>query len=254
MTAPEGLTDRHVAETALFLYRVAFDKQARATGGTVSWVSQHGLIYSWIKNYGLSEAKADGLCAGLAIDWLKARATGGDLVTILRNQQLAVFHEPPASRVAIETFAQALVESHNGQRDVEDALETFLRPGVKKSFDYPYAKIEGAFEKGTYFYISTAGHSMAAVTDDAGRMTFYDPNVGEVSGTSAKFFGPYQRACVEATATAKRAYPTPGVVKVAVAPKGIGAKTVDRGVVLTKDRLTFGVRRSQRWVHQQQSQ
>ena len=186
-------------------YRVAFDRQARATGGNVRWLGQHGLVYTWIQNYKLDPNKGDGLCAGLAIDWLnlKAKPKPGDLITPLREQQGAAFREPPEKRAAIEEFAQELVESHNGQLRIKRALAEFLVLRDTKTFDYPYAKIEAAFAKSRFFYISTDGHSMAALTNAKGVVTFYDPNVGEVSGTSAKFFGPYQKACIDATVMAR---------------------------------------------------
>ncbi len=210
MTPPGELTDRDLMQRAMMFYRIAFDRQARATGGTVRWLGQHGLIYTWIRDYNLDPNKGDGLCAGLAIDWLNRRANPKptDLIALLREQQGAAFQEPPESRVAIEAFAQALVESHNGQRRVKQALEEFLVIRDTKTFDYPYAKIEAVFVKNRFFYISTDGHSMAAATNAKGVVTFYDPNVGEVAGTTAKFFGPYQKACIDATviATDPRTY------------------------------------------------
>lgn len=204
MTPPGELTDRDMMQRAMMFYRIAFDRQARATGGSVRWVGQHGLIYQWIAHYNLDPNKGDGLCAGLAIDWLNLRAKPkpGDLIKVLRAQQGAAFCEPPESRAAIEAFAQELVESHNGQRRVQQALAEFLVLRDTKRFDYPYAKIEAAFVKSRFFYISTANHSMAAATDGKGVVTFYDPNVGEVERTTAKFFGPYQKACVDDTVIA----------------------------------------------------
>jgi len=187
-------------QEALLYYRLAFDKQARATGASVRWIGQHGLIWSLIRDYEFDAGKWMGLCAGLALDWLKAKAAGGNLLDTLREQQSVVFTAPSdKTRAKIAKFAADLLESHNDQRYVRTALSPALAHCGSKDFPYPFTKMEGAFAKDRYYYISSDIHAMAAYSSALGVVTFYDPNVGEVAGTSPRFCAPYLKDCIDAS-------------------------------------------------------
>jgi hypothetical protein len=193
-------TEREIMAEALFLYKIAFDKQARATGGRVVWIGQHAFLWSVIEDKNFDEKWWAGLCSGMAIEWLKMRATGGDFAANLLAMRTEAFAITAANRDTIVEFATTLLESHRQQREVDEALALArLVPCGKKNFPYPFAKMEGAFARDRYFYISSAVHSMSAVSDAAGKMDFYDPNVGEVLSTSARMAGPYLKECIDAS-------------------------------------------------------
>jgi hypothetical protein len=190
---------RDLLTKALFLYKIAFDKQARATGAAVNWIGQHSLLWGALGEHGFDEGWWLGLCAGLSIEWLKSRTAGGDLIQNLMDARNEAFTLKPANRPKIEQLATTVVASHREQNAVDEAVAGFLAACGSTSFAYPFDKMAGAFTKSRYYYISSGSHAMAACTDASGKVDFYDPNVGEVRGTSPRFFGPYLRDCIDAS-------------------------------------------------------
>ena len=186
---------KDVLAKAMLLYKVLFDKTAREVGGIVSFNSQHSALWA---NGGFSEERYEGVCYGLAAEWLKERAVNrGDLLANLaefRNRSF-VSHQP-----GMDSFVKAVTDSQVAQGNgMAMVLGGVLKKVSSGTSTYPFADLSKLFPTRRFFYISTKGHAMAAYCSWKGQVAFYDPNVGLVTDTDRQFFGKYLEQVVYGT-------------------------------------------------------
>jgi hypothetical protein len=186
-----GASPKENVIEAVYLYKILLTNEAAKHGGELRYASQHSLIWSGTFN------KLDwlGVCAGLSIEWIKAKIAGGDIVDeLLKAKKQAMTGSEDA------VFAKQITDSQLQQKNVAKSLQPSLtQQGNSKTSDYPYKNLAKLMKPGCYHYLSSGSHAMAAFYDGS-KLDFYDPNVGEVTGTSSKLLGPYLSAAKNASA------------------------------------------------------
>jgi hypothetical protein len=208
MSATADLTSdsadgRKLLEQAMYRYKIAFDAVGRQTGATMRYANQHSVLWGAMSQGRFSTAFWLGVCAGLSIEWLKAAAKGEDFLNDLIKIRNVVFN-PSKDNGAAAAFAGRVQGSHRAQNDVAGALKGVMNvDGKPGTTIYPYVTMTSAMKPGRYVYISTATHAMAARTGTsyftASKVDFYDPNVGEMRGTSIDGIATYLKDAQEAT-------------------------------------------------------
>jgi hypothetical protein len=197
---PPPLPDNVVIE-AMYRYKINFATAASLAGGTIRWANQHALLWGIGK---LDDEYRIGMCAGLAMEWMKAVRVKQDLVGRFMGARKEAFGNKdgkPSPKPAVESFYQLLDHSHNQQGKKMGAfLQNEFAIVATKTFTWPYANLGATLLKKHYYYISSGSHAMAAFLPAAGKVNFYDPNVAEITGTSPKFFDTYFKDNIEATA------------------------------------------------------
>jgi hypothetical protein len=199
--------NRELVTKAVYLYKIAFEQIARQVGGHVSYGSQHSVLWGMLGAGGFDPDFWLGVCAGLSIEWLKARASSGDLLRDLIATRTYAVTKEAKNRPNMESFASKVEASQTSQRSISMALKGILEPvsAPGNESKYPFTDVIRNFPTRRYFYISSGSHAMAAHCDWKGSVTFYDPNVGEISGTSRSFFRLYFKAATDASRTARLA-------------------------------------------------
>jgi hypothetical protein len=189
-----------VLHEALFRYKIAFDSAARKSGAKVRWVSQHSII--WGARGGFREDRWVGICAGLSIEWIKARVAGTDLITQLEQAKTQVMSRLDAAIAPdVVALAKVINKSHERQNEVANKLNGFCEQvGGDTVLSFPFGALK--MTKGQYYYLSSSSHAMSAYCDGS-TSRFYDPNVGEVHGISTSALAFYFKELVEASALAQ---------------------------------------------------
>ena len=197
--------DEETLIKAQFLYKIEFDKAIRANGGRVIWSGQHGMLWALNQAKVIDEFFWKGVCAGLAIEWLKEQA---DPINYSFTQQQddarrEVFSRPRAAYQRAEHFAQQVFDSHQMQRQEMKGLDGVLASaGPTRDFQYPFQDIAASFSQGSFFYVSTGTHAMGVVRVGgryfgSARYDFYDPNVGVAKRVKVDIFPQYLKAAVD---------------------------------------------------------
>jgi hypothetical protein len=202
-TADETL----LVQKAMMLYKIAFDKSARAAGGSVRFASQHSLLWGAMNKGGhgaFDNARWLGVCAGLSMEWMKYKCQGKDFIGLFYKIRNEVMGKQEGPKLGVAGFAGMVDASHVRQNNVAGALAGMFTPvGSPQQYSAPYTKFSTAMRGGNYYYISTGSHAMAGRMVGSGGVDFYDPNVGEVTGTTPRFFDTYFRDAINATCIAK---------------------------------------------------
>jgi len=190
---------------AVLLYKIAFDKAARAAGGSVRFASQHSLLWGAMNKGGHGAFDSDrwlGVCAGLSMEWMKYKVQGKDFIALFYKVRSEVMGKQEGPKLGVAAFAGTVDASHVRQRNVVGALASYFTPvGSEQQYGAPFTKLGASLRAGNYYYISSGTHAMAGRMVGSG-VDFYDPNVGEVTGTSPRFFNTYLSDCLNATGVA----------------------------------------------------
>lgn len=197
---------------AMFIYKCAMDKKSRLHGGSVQYINQHSLIWGISSQINPMGGHTKGVCHGLAVEWLKAVSKGEDFIHALGNARNQLFADSKNLNSQTDSFFRTINDSHSQQnRDPEideklllTALEKVGKKVDKKAFKFPFTNAKSFLENGFFYFISTGSHAMAATSDRKsfewnGKVTFYDPNVGLLTGTSKAFLEDYLKECVVET-------------------------------------------------------
>lgn len=234
----DNADNRKMVTEAFYRYKILFDSAARTCGGQITWLSQHSMLWGALRpraGYGQPKENAGfvpdywlGICAGLAMEWLKDEAKVDaktlakpkNFISNLQGARQEVFTKGAAERTTyLETLSTRVSDAHQRQNNLAhgDALGGSFSKAGDKEFIYPYADMGSAFKpKGfiskskRYFYVSSGTHAMGATINTDGKVDFYDPNVGLVTGTTPAFFPIYLRGCAEASAAVQNTTVPPG--------------------------------------------
>lgn len=196
------MSDHDLLAKAMYLYKIQMDQHARAHGGTVTYLSQHGVLWGvqQQKSHQMGEHSHNGVCAGLAIEWIRGRMRGEDFISQLNTARSEVFTQGKSKGFgkASDALFAGVDKAHYEQKDVKAALKAVASSVKDTSVTFPFGGANKHFEKGRYYYISTASHATAAYCN-GDTMDFYDPNVGEAKGVKKKMVEGYFKSCVEET-------------------------------------------------------
>lgn len=195
---------REMVAKAQFHYKIAFDHAARNAGGHVIWCGQHSMLWGML-GHEISRHFWLGVCAGLAIEWLKEQAAPGlhNFTDAMMAARTEVFSRPAESRKRALEFGRRVQGSHLRQNSATKGLES-VAVNTAPSFTSPYpfskmTRMDSKFRNGTIFYISSGGHAMGAHKVGRNKFDFYDPNVGVAHDVKVSMFGSYLQAAVDAT-------------------------------------------------------
>lgn len=200
--SPEG---RKLLEEAMYRYKISFDSMGRQTGASMRYVNQHSVLWGGITRQNFNRARWLGVCAGLAIEWLKAESKGEDFISDLIRVRNAMFitkktdnDEGAFANWYIDKFANEVDDSHVLQNNVAKAVEGVLRvDGDERKSLFPYLTLTSVMKSNRYIYFGSATHAMGARTGRSffseSKVDFYDPNVGEMRGTTIDGIAMYLR-------------------------------------------------------------
>jgi hypothetical protein len=184
----------------MYLYKIEFINAAGQYGGTVRNASQHSMLWGGMGGAGIDSYFWLGVCAGLAMEWIKYHARGDDLIDKLITVRTELMTTKRAENQSLAGSATDVTPSHYAQNNVATALRGVCTTNGSASFPYAFKGMKSGFKKGHYHYISSGSHAMAAFMGADGKVAFYDPNVGEAKGlSSTEFFTRYLKAAVDAT-------------------------------------------------------
>ncbi len=196
--------NRELVEKAVYLYKIAFSNAARKCNANVRYVSQHSIIWGAMGQRGFEPRFWLGVCAGLALEWIKAQKQGRDLISDLATARNEVFSEKPATRRFLAGIVDGIHDSHKLQNQLKTALTGVCTPvGTVVKSPFPFSDACSSMKNRRFYYISSGSHAMAAACHGKSRIDFYDPNVGEVRGISTKALRDYLKEAVEASCLAQ---------------------------------------------------
>lgn len=196
---PKQLPDSVIIE-AMYRYKVVLADAVAKCGGQARYISQHAILWQTSqKEAGFDKDFHLGVCAGLAIEWIKARKAGQDFIGQLTKIRNEVMTKKSGQAEGWEDFVERVTDSHYRQKQLHAALKDFEQQGEPERSPYPYKGIGKLLKAGCYHYISSGSHAMAAFFE-GGKVEFYDPNIGEVTGTSPAFLEAYFAAVVQVSA------------------------------------------------------
>lgn len=194
------MPDEATLVKAFYIYKIYLDRHARAAGGTLQFLNQHTILWNIQKqaSHSIQHQNSDGVCAGLAIEWLKTTCGGGDFLADLGNVRNDVLSQPGKGKGAASLKGGSNIlltgvdKSHLQQRNVARALEGVGKPLQGSPWKSPYAfkNAKSRFSPGNFYYISSGTHATAAVCRGK-TVDFYDPNVGLVKGAALSVVGDY---------------------------------------------------------------
>lgn len=195
-------------EKFMFRYKVVMDQQASVHGGTVMYLNQHTVLWGVQKrdrhNLG---ADAGGVCAGLALEWIKATLDGQDFIKQLdaaRNAVMTTPKETPLDTAATKLFKgiHGAHEALTAENEIADNVKKLLSKKAKyvKTLHspHPHSGLESKLTDGSYYFLVTQQH-VAACVCRGDKVDLYDPNVGVVTGAAKKIVPDYFEDCMVAT-------------------------------------------------------
>ena len=195
---------------AMLRYRIGFQSAAGRAGGVIRWLGQHTYIWSLKTVKGGGSFKNEywvGVCAGLAMEWMKAKRKKEDLVGKFLGARKEAFTKE-GDKPASQAFTAQISFAHAQQGEKTEFLQNEFRETGEKKFDYPYSNFGAALKKKRFYYVSSAtkgqagGHATAIYVNSKGKVDFYDPNIAEITGTSPSFFDTYLQDVIDGTAAA----------------------------------------------------
>lgn len=196
--------NRKLVEKAVFLYKIAFSNTATRSGASVNYLSQHSMIWGAMIQKQFSTAFWLGICAGLAIEWIKSRKGGRDLMSDLHAARTEVFNKKAHERAGVEALSTVVNESHRLQNNLNLAFkDTCTSTGDPITSPFPFNNACSSFRSGNFYYISSGSHAMAVYCHGRNKLDFYDPNVGEMRGVKARDLEGYFKAASEASCIAQ---------------------------------------------------
>lgn len=192
---------------AMYMYKISMDKHARANNGKVNYLNQHSVLWGVQKqkSHNIRFQSRLGVCAGLAITWLRATLKNEDFMKLLhtaRSEVMSRGKDTAFTQKTDDLFVK-VDEAHPEQNDVVGAFKNLGRLVKNVEISHPYSTADRHFEKGNFYYVSTNSHAMALICH-GDTVDFYDPNVGVVTGVKKKMVGAYIKDCVEAGFTLQK--------------------------------------------------
>ena len=188
----------NILAEAMQLYKVLLDKHARKNNCNVTFLSQHSVLWgiqSQQSHQGLSLHSNMGVCAGLAIEWIKATAKGTDFMAAMGRARNEVFTQGKSQgfSTGVTQLLDDVDDSHSEQNNISKAFPG--GSGKETVSLYPFKGAAKAFSPDNYYYISSGTHAVAAYCSGS-KIDFYDPNVGLVKGASKKLVEEYMSEAV----------------------------------------------------------
>jgi len=186
---------------AMYMYKINMEKHAKANSGKVTYINQHSVLWGVQKqqSHGLHTHSHKGVCAGLAITWVRATLKGDNFMKQLntaRNEVMCREKDTDFTPQTDSLFSD-VDSAHLEQLDVDKAFKSIGALKNHVELSHPYTNADRHFSSGRFYYLSTGSHAMALFCHGS-TVDFYDPNVGVVSGVKKKMIGPYIKDCVEA--------------------------------------------------------
>lgn len=189
---------------AMYMYKINMEKHAKAYGGKVTYLNQHTVLWGVQKqqSHNMYTHSYKGVCAGLAISWVRATLKGEDFMQQLNTARNEVMcrEKDAAFTPQTDSLFSDVDSAHLEQLDVDAAFKPIAALKNTAEVSHPYSSADRHFTKGRFYYVSTASHAMALFCHGS-TVDFYDPNVGVVTGVKKKMVGAYMKDCVEASFT-----------------------------------------------------
>ncbi|HVL02487.1 MAG TPA: YopT-type cysteine protease domain-containing protein [Dongiaceae bacterium] len=196
------MSDHELLAKAMYLYKIQMDNYARANGGTVIYLNQHTVLWGvqQQKSHDMGDHSYAGVCAGLAIEWIRGSLKGDDFISKLNTARSEVFTQGKSKGFGKDAGAlfTGVDKAHYEQKDVKAAFKSVATCSKDTSATYPFGGANKNFTKGNYYYISTATHATAAYCH-GDTVDFYDPNVGVAKGVKKKMIEGYFKSCIDET-------------------------------------------------------
>ncbi|OLQ72830.1 hypothetical protein BIT28_06490 [Photobacterium proteolyticum] len=192
--------NRQLIEKAVYLYKIAFSNAAKSCNAKVRYASQHSILWGAMGPNGFDPDFWKGLCAGLAIEWMKAQKQGRDLILNLDTARTDVFTLAAGERQHLEAIKDDIERSHYQQNTLVKALDGICSPsGNNDSSLYPFNNACSVMKPGRMYYMSSGSHAIAAIYLGTNNIIFYDPNVGEMHGATKKAFQNYLKSAADSS-------------------------------------------------------
>ncbi len=186
---------------AMYMYKINMEKHAKANGGKVTYLNQHTVLWGVQKqqSHGLYTHSYKGVCAGLAITWVRATLKGDDFMKQLNTARKEVMCRDEGADFSQQTDSlfSDVDSAHLEQTNIYKAFESIGKLKNEVELNYPFGSADRHFSKGQFYYLSTSTHAMALFCNGS-TVDFYDPNVGVVTGVKKKMIGAYLKDCMEA--------------------------------------------------------
>lgn len=196
------MSDHELLTKAMYLYKIQMDKHARANNGAVTYLNQHSVLWGvqQQKSHEMGEHNYYGVCAGLAIEWVRATLKGDDFINKLNTARSEVMTQGKSKGVGKSSDAlfAGVADAHYEQKDVKAAFKNVANCNKDVTSNYPFGGADKHFSKGCFYYISTGTHATAAFCR-GDTLDFYDPNVGLAKGVKKIMIGGYFKDCIEET-------------------------------------------------------
>ena len=190
---------------AFYVYKIILDRCAREAGGIIRFFSQHSVLWGVQarKNHKLKENNSAGVCAGLAIEWIKFTLKEKDFFKAMEDVRREVVKEKDGLSPEADAMLSNIDDSHVLQTNVSKAFKDVASFESINEYKYPFNNATKCMKKGHFYYIGTGstgskiagGHAMAAFCHGE-KIDFYDPNVGVVTGAKKKIVEKYMKEAV----------------------------------------------------------